>query len=418
MVRVTSDGKNPVFLTFFPECEDIHLTKDVGMIPYILHKHFSYNAYILTNKNDEYSRLNSETPGLKLCFFPVSQNNPAYSDKEQQSATHGTHQIISCACNSLRFLSKYGKRIDILQLYHYKLESLIVASLFRFFNPKGVLYLKLDLDPDSLHSCRLNIQKLKKRVPFQSLLLRFISFDIISVETEAALNFLKTEHPLFKKFYNYIYYIPNGVDIEHPATATLLQQPPDRENVILHVGRLGTFPKGTEIALEAFVRVARIFPQWKLVLIGPMTEPFKRYFTDFLEAHKDISHQIIYKGYLSSREDLMKEYAKSKILLQPSRNESFGLVVVESGIFGTVFLGSDIGSFREITNNGAYGYLCPVDDVECFSKTLHTILSFPDLLDERSDAFKIHVQKCYNWLDICTELNNLLSSCAQKRHRI
>ena len=34
------------FLTLFPELENVHLMKDVGMIPYIMHKEFGYDSYI------------------------------------------------------------------------------------------------------------------------------------------------------------------------------------------------------------------------------------------------------------------------------------------------------------------------------------------------------------------------------------
>jgi glycosyltransferase involved in cell wall biosynthesis len=413
------DSKDLVFLTYFPPCENMHLTKDIGMIPFVLHRSFSYKAYMLTYKNGEYPYLHSETPGLRICY--LDDRRFAGTNQPQHHRTRGTYprSLFRRVIDSWRFLSKYGKNIDILQLFHYTWESLIVASLFRFYNPRGVIYLKPDVDNRLIRFYRLNMQKLKRRAILEHLVLNLVSLDMITVETEVAFTFLRTEHPLFKRFQDRIHYIPNGgVDIGNPAIALLLRQPSVREDSILHIGRLGEVQKGTEVALEAFARVAPSFPNWKLVLVGPMAEPFRRYFADFLASHQDIRDQIHYKGYLPSREDVLREYAKSKILLQPSTHEGFANVVIESGIFGTPLVGSDIGSFRELTNGGAYGFLCSVGDIDCFSRTLQKILAHPELLDEMSAGFKVYVQKKYNWEDICRELHGLLISCVQKRRAL
>lgn len=40
--------KKLVFATFFPGCLNVHLTKDVGMIPYVLYRDFGYDSYYTT----------------------------------------------------------------------------------------------------------------------------------------------------------------------------------------------------------------------------------------------------------------------------------------------------------------------------------------------------------------------------------
>ena len=42
------------FTTMFPLIENIHLVKDVGMIPYSMKKYFNYDSSIVTYKNLEY----------------------------------------------------------------------------------------------------------------------------------------------------------------------------------------------------------------------------------------------------------------------------------------------------------------------------------------------------------------------------
>ncbi len=411
------ESQNPVFLTYFPECKNIHLTKDVGMIPFILHRSFSYNSYILTYRNDEYSYLNVETPGLKLCFINKSREKKGASNKIIDNSPDNSYpkSFFLRILFAWRFLLKNRNKITVFQLYHYKWESRLVALLYRLYNPKGILYLKLDMDPDSIETLRRKLKKMKWRIFYQYIILKLTNFDIISVETEIALNFLKKEHPLFTKVADCLHYVPNGFDSQNPVVRELLERPPAREDIIVHIGRLGAYAKGTDVALESFASIAPSFPHWKLVLIGPMEDSFRKYFADFLESHANIGPQINYKGYLPNRKDIFREYAKAKILLQPSRFESFGLVVTESGILGTILIGSNIGSFKELTNDGRYGVLCPVDDIQCFSKALQNILSHPDVFDGMSYLLKSHMQKRYNWNDICNELNDIIFSCIEKK---
>jgi L-malate glycosyltransferase len=53
----------------FPECRNVHLIKDVGMIPYILYKYYGYDSKIVCYNNETYSSLNKEVKGLKLNFI-------------------------------------------------------------------------------------------------------------------------------------------------------------------------------------------------------------------------------------------------------------------------------------------------------------------------------------------------------------
>ena len=61
--------KIKTFVTIFPHTENIHLIKDVGMIPYILQKHHDFDSYIATYNNGNYQFLDTEVKGLKIRFI-------------------------------------------------------------------------------------------------------------------------------------------------------------------------------------------------------------------------------------------------------------------------------------------------------------------------------------------------------------
>ena len=48
------------FVTLFPQCQNIHLVKDVGMIPYVMHRDMGYDSYVMCYKNGDYPYLDTE----------------------------------------------------------------------------------------------------------------------------------------------------------------------------------------------------------------------------------------------------------------------------------------------------------------------------------------------------------------------
>ena len=66
--------KNKRFCTIFPPAENVHLLKDVGMIPYVLYKEYGYNSTIACFNNGTYPALNGEVKGLKIDFIDTDKN--------------------------------------------------------------------------------------------------------------------------------------------------------------------------------------------------------------------------------------------------------------------------------------------------------------------------------------------------------
>ncbi len=396
---------NIVFATFFPGCENIHLTKDIGMIPYVLHRDFGYESYVISYNNGDYPYLKKETPGLKIC--PIGQSRCRILTKVLRPKAGGIFsRAIEALCTTLEalpFMVRHGRQIDILQLYHYKDESLIVGLIYRAVNPKGIIYLKLDLHPEIENIYNKDPSRLKT-----SRIYKLLTFDIVSVESKQLYDFVREKHPYFKEFINNIYYLPNGVDAK--KLLPNIRHFDQKEKMILHAGRIGNPQKASEIILEAFASLARDFPEWKLVMIGSMDRSFEQYFKEYLERNKDIGDRVIYLGFLKDRKDVYEYYSRAIVHASPSRFEGLSLASVEAGFFGEVFLSSDIPSTRDLTDNGRLGYLCPVDDMECFTRTLRYMLSHEDELREKSSAVEEYITKNFDWNQICGRLSQIIQT--------
>lgn len=57
------------FVTLFVHTKNIHLTKDVGMIPYCMAKNHGYDSKIVTIKEGTYQNHKKYTPEIKLEFI-------------------------------------------------------------------------------------------------------------------------------------------------------------------------------------------------------------------------------------------------------------------------------------------------------------------------------------------------------------
>jgi glycosyltransferase involved in cell wall biosynthesis len=139
-----------------------------------------------------------------------------------------------------------------------------------------------------------------------------------------------------------------------------------------------------------------------------MENGFDDYYKKFLDSHPGIMDRIRYVGYISSKENIFELYAKSRILAIPSRYESFGLVAAEAGIFENAILGSDIPSLRDMTDGGRLGYLCPVGDIDCFTRMLKHILTHEDEMEEKSMALSTFLRSNFDWHNICGNIDSII----------
>ncbi|HWQ18178.1 MAG TPA: glycosyltransferase [Methanotrichaceae archaeon] len=429
------------FATFFPVCQDIHLTKDVGMIPYILQRDFGYDSYMICYRNGDYPHLETDVPGLKMLFLepndipllrkdtpnlekdspllkkntPVLGRNIPFLGKKisflsMQSSFSRKLQLMSTLMDALVLMRRWGREIDILQLYHLKPESIWMGVIYRAINRHGVLYLKLDLDVGTIARYREEPElrsgfSLRSFFSLRSLLFRLASFDIISAETKEVYTIVRDFFPFFKNYRDKIYYIPNGIDMQsvRPLSMPFIS----KENKILHAGRIGEYQKASELALEAFSSISKEFPDWELDLVGPMSDKFLKQVEDIKARDILAADRITCLGFVERRE-LYRCYKEAKILMIPSRWESFGLVAAEAGAFGDVILGSDIPPFRDLTDDGKLGYLCPVDDVECLKKRLRHMLSHNEELGIKSNQISEFIKENFDWKAVCGKLNELI----------
>ena len=380
-------------------------------------------------KMDSYPNLKTEVPGLKLVFLKkkltkltnkVMQISSRFPSKIQSILSKIKFSSIISYLNdflvildNLKMIFYYFKQIEVLQVYHLLWRSLWIGLLYRIVNEKGVLYLKLDEDPGIIEKYQKSPNSFYKIKTLNNYFMRLADFDLISIETMKLYHFLRTQHPLLKNFSEKIFYSPSGFDklaLEKARpTDSIIEQ---KSNIILHVGRIGTLQKRTDIILNAFTSLCELYPSWKLIIIGASEKEFVTQLENGIANHP---HQIIYAGFISDRNTLYDYYKQAKLIAIPSSYESFGLVAVEAGFFETVVVGSDIPSLREITNDGQFGFLSPPNDLSSFTYSLEYALNHPDEITKKAQDFRKYLNLEYDWSKICEKLVERIEELKQNK---
>jgi glycosyltransferase involved in cell wall biosynthesis len=365
----------PKFLTIFPNSENVHLIKDVGMIPYTLHKEYGYDSTIASFENGAYPYIETEVRGLKQVFIERKLKN----------------EIL----NVCWFILMNFWKFDILQCYHLTKQSIIYLNLFKILKiislSKSVTYLKLDA-ADSIKKSEIS-----RKVFFLSKLI-----DQFSIET-------KTMHELLNKkniFGRKVNYIPNGFCSAGKRNSISFN---DKGNLMITVGRIGTYQKNNEVLLLAFKDFAKVNLDWKLEVIGPVETEFQLYVEYFYSENPDLITRVLFTDNISDRELLQEKYIKAKIFVLTSRWEGFPLVFLEAIKSGCSIISTNLSSAFDITSNGKYGSLFDVGDHQTLTKKMLELVNNQGKLEEDCAAIQDFAYDNFAWTKICGDIDKLLN---------
>jgi len=374
-----------------------YLVKDIGQIPYLLHKHHGYEATLVGSRSEEsFPLLESETKGLKLEFIK-----------------HGRPQWKLFRWPVLRYLVNNAKSIDVLSLFQCKGESLVYGILYKILNPKGILYIKLDSDLDVVRkarSCLIPTLNIIRKPLFKLLLpIFFRKVDFFTIEQKEGLALVQEYH---RKFAHKFFYLPNGVSERFFEDSKKHRSYAEKENIILTVGRIGTRVKHNEMLLEAISKIN--LGEWSVALVGPTAEGFDTYIEEYFRQYPHLKEKVHFTGPLFEREQLLEWFDRSKVFCFTSSGESFGIVLVEAMLYNNYVVTTDISSATDITANGTLGSKMPRFDVERLAEELERLIGNEQLIEEKFGKVREYAMETFRWEPYIHWLHEKIISCEKK----
>jgi glycosyltransferase involved in cell wall biosynthesis len=159
--------------------------------------------------------------------------------------------------------------------------------------------------------------------------------------------------------------------IYHSRLEANLPEPREpRQRTILAVGHIA-YRKGQDVLVRAFLDIAHLFLDWKLVLAGHDGGDDCWQEIERIRANHSAGSRI---HLLGAHQHPMELMATASLFVQPSREEALGLALQEALFLGCPAIGSRVGGIPEVIDEGLTGLLVPPDDPPALAEALQHLM--------------------------------------------
>ncbi len=176
--------------------------------------------------------------------------------------------------------------------------------------------------------------------------------------------------------------IPHGVDTE------IYAPPSDRAAAFAESGLPGRYAigcfgrvraqKGSDVFVAAMCRLLPRYPDFTAVIVGAITADQMGFATDLkrqIEA-AGLQSRIVISGELEIAE-VQRWYRRLTIYAFTSRNEGFGLTLIEAMSAGSALVAARAGAAELVVEDGVTGVLTPPGDVDALVAALEPLMRDP-----------------------------------------
>jgi mannosyltransferase len=190
--------------------------------------------------------------------------------------------------------------------------------------------------------------------------------------------------------------IPHGVDTECYAP------PANRAAAFAEAGLPGRYAigcfgrvraqKGSDVFVEAMCRLLPRYPDFTAVIVGAITPEHLSFANDLkkrIEA-AGLQSRILMTGELPI-EEVQRWYRRLTIYAFTSRNEGFGLTLIEAMSVGAALVASRAGAAELVIEAGATGVLTPPGDADALVAALEPLMRDPNSAAAMGERGRVRV---------------------------
>jgi mannosyltransferase len=183
-------------------------------------------------------------------------------------------------------------------------------------------------------------------------------------------------------------YLKRSATVVHHGVDTQVYAPPaDRAAAFAAAGFPGKYAigcfgrvraqKGTDLFVDAMCALLPKYPDFTAVIIGPIDD---RAFADKLETRvreAGLAERVRVLGELPIA-DLPRWYQRISIYAFTSRNEGFGLTLIEAMAAGAALVAARAGAAEAVVVDGESGVLVPTGDARALAAALDPLMRDPE----------------------------------------
>ena len=348
------------------------LTKNCGLVPYLFQQLYGYRAVMVGTRAEWDYPGQQYIPGVEL--VPLPDGSP------------------ETMCD---YIAQHAAAMDIVVLHGPFPFSEKPVALYRQLRPDGKIYLELD---PNIHS----LDKLEWDEPAYRQMLA--SCNVIGSSGHSMQRYLSAKWPCI------IDYLPNGfydlTGTYRPMTETDFQR---KEPLILTVGRIGTAQKNNACLVAGFLQVYRQFPEWRLLMVGPVEPAFRAEMEELWAQEPALRERILMPGPIQDKEQLWSLYRRARIFALTSVMEGgTPNVVAEALMHGCYTVMSDYDAADDATADGRCGAKFPLADAQALPMLLQKLLAQPETLAAGGRQAYAYAQRNFDFVKIVQRLHYLL----------
>lgn len=177
--------------------------------------------------------------------------------------------------------------------------------------------------------------------------------------------------------------VTHGVDTE------IYAPPADRAVAFVEGGLPGKYAigcfgrvraqKGSDVFVAAMCRLLPRYPDFSAVLVGAVTPEQMPFASELRKqiAAAGLEQRIVITGELDIG-DVQRWYQRLTIYAFTSRNEGFGLTLIEAMAAGAALVAARAGAAEIVVDDGVTGVLVPPGDVDALVAALEPLMQDPD----------------------------------------
>lgn len=195
--------------------------------------------------------------------------------------------------------------------------------------------------------------------------------------------------------------IPHGIDLATYAPPSSKNEEWKKLNLPGGYG-IGIFgrvrpQKGTDLLIDAALPLLKKYPEPTVVIVGETTPKHREYQKSLEEkvAAAGLGERVVFLGKRPG-EELPGLFRAMSVVAALSRNEGFGLTVLEAMASGCAVLASRAGAWEDIVREGVHGHLVPCDDLPAVQEALDKLLAKPAQFSSMGEAGRKHVETHYS----------------------
>ncbi len=186
------------------------------------------------------------------------------------------------------------------------------------------------------------------------------------------------------------------------------------EPIVVSLGT-ASYDKGTVHTVEAMRQLWAAGQDVTLVVAGAALDQFRRYIGRLSPVEQSRCRVL---GVVDdqTKRDLL---AAARVLVMPSRSDSFGIVYLEAWLAGLPVVGADSGGVAEVIDDGADGFLVKFGDVDALAHRIGQLLGDQALAQQMAVAGRRKAFKSYSWDRVYARVRrayNSLETAQRGRH--